>query len=197
MKTNAWGWLTAAVLAAGLNASYHDGGMVWAHRIADGIEHNTGAVLALATGRADQFVSEARLLTARNERSSCPLTAAVARVRAMNARAVNTWSGDSQAENSWSPESWSGVWSSGDFDRFQAWSDREQAKADRIQAKTARLQAKLVQMRVPVVRVNPVVVRVPNVEVCPRIRVNVPEIPQVKMPKMPVVHVQVYGTGPV
>ena len=68
MKTQAWGWLTAAVLAAGLNASYHDGGMQWAHRIADRVEHNSNAVLALATGHADEFVTEARVLSPRAQR---------------------------------------------------------------------------------------------------------------------------------
>src|SRR5215469_1149640 len=62
MKTQAWGWLGAAVLAAGLNSSYHDGGLQWAHEIADRVQHNTSAVLALATGRADQFLAEARML---------------------------------------------------------------------------------------------------------------------------------------
>ena len=72
--TQAWGWLAAGVLAAGLNASYHQGGLQWAHLIADRAEHNTAAVLALASGRANQFLAEARLLTARDETASCPLT---------------------------------------------------------------------------------------------------------------------------
>ena len=46
MKTQAWGWLAAAVLAAGLNSSYHDGGLQWAHEIVGSVQHNTGAVLA-------------------------------------------------------------------------------------------------------------------------------------------------------
>ncbi len=47
--TQAWGWLTAGVLAAGLNASYHDGGLQWAHQVADRVEHGSAAVLALAS----------------------------------------------------------------------------------------------------------------------------------------------------
>lgn len=66
MKTQAWGWLVAAVLAAGLNASYHDGGLEWAHRIAEGVEHSSNAVLALATGHADRFLAEAQMLGARD-----------------------------------------------------------------------------------------------------------------------------------
>src|SRR5215831_1299560 len=84
MKTQAWGWLAAAVLAAGLNSSYHNGGLQWAHEIADRVQHNTGAVLALATGRADEFLAEARMLKAdsgadiaiNNEDSQCPFASA-------------------------------------------------------------------------------------------------------------------------
>ncbi len=35
--TQGWGWLTAGVLALGLNGIYHDGGAAWAHRIATGL----------------------------------------------------------------------------------------------------------------------------------------------------------------
>src|SRR5579872_5211112 len=80
MKTQSWGWLAVAVLAAGLNSSYHDGGLQWAHRIADRVEHNSNAVLALATGRADQFMAEAKIISA-HQSSPCPLSAVLAEVR--------------------------------------------------------------------------------------------------------------------
>jgi hypothetical protein len=176
MKTQAWGWLTAAVLAAGLNASYHDGGMQWAHRIADRVEHNSNAVLALATGHANEFVTEARVLSPRAQRSSCPLAAAAATMA--NLQTTFSWSGD-------------------DFDQWQAFSDREQAQLDRLQANTARIQARVTRLRIPAVAMSPVVVRTPQVTICPRVRVTVPRIPQVKMPAMPVVHVQMLGNGPV
>lgn len=82
MKTNqAWGWLAAGVLAAGLNASYYDGGLQWVHRVADRVEHNSAAVVAEASGRADLFLAEARMLTERNQTASCPLSKAMALVR--------------------------------------------------------------------------------------------------------------------
>jgi hypothetical protein len=88
--TQAWGWLVAGVLAAGLNASYHDGGLQWAHQVTEQIsyqvEHRSAAVLDLATGQADQFLSEARLLTAREETPSCPWATALARVQTRVAR---------------------------------------------------------------------------------------------------------------
>ena len=83
--TQAWGWLVAAVLAAGLNASYHDGGLQRVHelvgQISYQVEHRSAAMLDLATGHADEFLSEARLLTARTETPSCPWAAALERAQ--------------------------------------------------------------------------------------------------------------------
>jgi hypothetical protein len=176
MKTQAWGWLTAAVLAAGLNASYHDGGMQWAHRIAARVGHNANAVLALATGHADEFVTEARVLTPRGQRGSCPLTAAAAALA------------NSQSRFSWSAD---------DFDQWQAFSDREAAQLERLQANSARIEARVARLRIPAMAFNPVVVRTPQVTVCPRLRVAVPRMPRVKMPAVPVVRVEMLGNGPV
>ncbi|MGA7755722.1 MAG: hypothetical protein WCB05_23030 [Candidatus Sulfotelmatobacter sp.] len=168
MKTQAWGWLTVAVLAAGLNASYHDGGLEWAHRIANRVEYNTTAVLALATGNADRFFTEARMVAPREENSSCRLTSALARVQSKVAR------------------------SDAEFDRFVAISDRQEAQ---IEASRDRMEAQLARVRIPAA-FSSVVVRVPKVA-CPRVRVNVPQIPQIKMPMMPVVHIDSPGAGPV
>ena len=123
MKTQAWGWLAAAVLAAGLNSSYHEGGMQWAHEIVDRVGHNTGAVLALATGRADQFMAEARMLNVERHESQCPLAAALAQVQ----NSVD----QSQAA----------------FDGFQAMSDREQAQLARLEANRARIEALKAQLQ--------------------------------------------------
>jgi hypothetical protein len=175
MKTQAWGWLAAAVLAAGLNSSYHDGGLQWAHQIVDRVGHNTGAVLALATGRADQFMAEARMLNVERHESQCPLTAAMAQVQS----SVD----QSQFE----------------FDGFQAMSDREQAQLARLEANRARIeahvQAKLARVRFVEANFNPVVVKVPEIT-CPRVRVSIPRIPRIKVPA-PAVHVEYSGPGPV
>src|SRR5215475_10441809 len=120
MKTQAWGWLAAAVLAAALNSSYHNGGLQWAHEIAERVEHNTGAVLALATGRADQFLAEARMLNADRtiesamdtEAPQCPFA---------------TTTSDLQDSFDKSQEELQSK-----FDRFQAISDREQARLERL-----------------------------------------------------------------
>lgn len=210
MKTQAWGWLTAALLAAGLNSSYHNGGMQWAHEIVDRVGHNTGAVLALATGRADQFLAEARMLNverhADREASQCPFTATMAQVE----RSFD----QSQAQ----------------IDRFQALSDREQARLARIEASRARIEAR-VQARLARVQfaengltdsgltmtsgnfadngfrftgdhMIPVTVQVPRIH-CPHVRVVTPRIPRVRVtiPRIdipaPVVEVDNSGPGPI
>ena len=114
--TQAWAWLTAGVLAAGLNASYHDGGLQWAHQVADRVEDRSAAVLALASGRADQFLTEARLLTARDETASCPWVTTRARVQSEVDR--------SQA-------------------RWDVMSAREEAQLGRLEANRARMEAQI------------------------------------------------------
>lgn len=173
MKTQAWGWLAVAVLAAGLNANYHDGGMPWAHEIVDQVQHNSRAVMALATGRADQFLTEASFLTNRNEVASCRFSEAIARAQ-------------SRIDES-----------EANFDRFRAMSGREEAQLVRFEANRARIEARMAHVRIPAVTFNPVVVRVPRIDVCPRIHVSVPRTPHVQMPRIPEIHIASSGAGPV
>src|SRR5215469_4932977 len=169
MKTQAWGWLATAVLAAGLNSSYHSGGLEWAHRVADGVQHNTRAVLALATGNAERFVAEAEWASAQNSHS-CPFSAALAAVQRSIAPV------DSEQE------------------RFEARTARQEAALARLEANRVRMEARMARLNMA--NFHPMVVRVPRV-VCPRLRVSVPRIPVVRMPATPVVHVEYPGAGPV
>jgi hypothetical protein len=208
MKTQAWGWLAAAVLAAGLNSSYHDGGLRCAHEIVNSVQHNTNAVLALATGRADQFLAEARMLkldryqdraadaedtAVQVEVPHCPFAAAIAK-----------------AQNSFDqPQA--------GFDDLQALSAREQAGLARLEANRARIearvQAKLARMQFARSRFRlvddnssladndfPVVVQLPRIH-CPSVRVAVPHIPRVRgqIPRIeaPVVQVDNGDEGPI
>ena len=175
--TQAWGWLVAGVLAAGLNASYHNGGLQWAHRaveqIADQVEYRSQAVLALASGDADRFLVASRILTARNETPSCPLATSMARVQ--NGMAL------SQA-------------------RLNLISARDQAQLGKWEANRARMEARIqaqvnaevARIRIPAVAFNPVAVRVPA---CPRIRVEIPQAPTVRI-QAPVIVVE-SGSGPI
>jgi len=172
MKTNqAWGWLAAGVLAAGLNASYYDGGLQWAHRIADRIGQNSATVVA--SGRAGQFLAEARMLTARNQNASCPLSTAMALVQSKIAR--------SEAG-------------------FNVMSAREEAQFARLEASRARIEAQTARIRIPAAAFSPVVVRMTGASVCPRVRVNVPRMPAMKMPQIPEIpeiHIDTASAGPV
>ena len=186
MKTQAWGWLMAAVLAAGLNASYRDGGLEWAHQIAAVIEHSSNAVLALATGHADRFLAEAQVLGAREETASCRLSTALARVQTRIARSR------ARAERF--------------NDRFEVISAREEAEMATVQADESRIEAKVASMDVPAADFAPVIVSMRKVA-CPRLRIampNVPrveipriEVPHIKMPVAPVINVNVSSAGPV
>ena len=169
-SSQAWGWLVAGVLAAGLNASYHEGGLGWAHQIANrignNVEHSSAAVLALAGGHPEQFLTEARWLTARNETASCPLSRAWERMETRLA-----------ARNQMG------------LAHLDAMSAREQARLDRLEAGRERMQAQIqarvdaetARIRVPAVALNSIVLRVPQVS-CPRVRVSVPRVSMVGIP---------------
>jgi len=176
MKTQAWGWLAAAVLAAGLNASYHDGGLHWLHRIAGRVGDSTTAVLALATGNAEGFLTEARRIELHRQRASCPFEAAVAEVQDdLEAMTVPVHS---------------------EFAQLEVMSARKRVRLARLEANRARIEAELAHLRIPAIAVNPVVVADPTVSICPRVRVNIPRIPRVKMYPVPQVRIDT-GAGPV
>jgi hypothetical protein len=175
MKTQAWGWLAAGVLAAGLNAAYHDGGFDWAHRIADRVEKDSAVVLALASGRAERFLADERLV-GHDEATLGGVDAALAQVQAKLA--------DGEV----------GV------ARVEAMSARQEAQLARIQAVRARIEARIaarkVQCRVAPTMAPAAFVQVAVPRVCPRVRVNIPRIPRISVPA-PVVHIETPGAGPV
>ena len=170
--TQAWGWLTAGVLALGLNGFYHDGGAEWAHRLVDRVVYSSAAVVALASGRADQFLEQAKMVVARDETQSCRLGTAMARIQTRVARADTG------------------------FARFDAMSAREEAQLARVQANRARIEALAARSEFATF-VEPMNFHGPKVSViCPRVRVNIPRMPMIKM-HAPVVHDGTVGTGPV
>ena len=165
MKTQAWGWLAVGVLAAGLNASYHDGGLQWTHQIVDRIGDNTNALLARAAGRADKF------LAARRQAASCPLTAALAEL------------------NTSTPRNF-------ELERMEVMSAREQAQMARIEARRARIEAEVARIRIPAVVLDRIEIPTPNVSVCPRLRMNIPRMPRIRVAPR-VVGVESFNFGPV
>lgn len=172
MKTQAWGWLAIAVLAAGLNSSYHNGGLPWVHEVANRVQHNSSAVLALATGRADQFLAEAQLASLHNA-PSCPLSAAVTAIRHSIAPART------------------------EQEQFEVMTARQERALARMEANRARMEVQLARLNMA--NFNPVVVRGPK-GVCPRVNVRVPRIPTMSMPVIqvpsaPVVRIDFSSAG--
>jgi hypothetical protein len=167
--TQAWTWLTAGVLALGLNGIYQDGGAAWAHRIANRVADRTG-VLALATGRADLLMERAQVVAVKQQTQSCRLATAMARMQTKMAR------------------------TQGRFDRFQAMSEREQAALADFEANRAKFETDLARVRVVSSSFTIPEIRIANMPVvCPRVRVNIPP----PIVKIPVVHVRTAGAGPV
>jgi hypothetical protein len=177
MDRQTWGWLMVGVLAAGLNAAYHDGAGEWAHRIVDGVQYRSEVIVATAQGTADRFLSEAHVLSARNEAHSCRVAAAIARLQSKFAR--------EQAG-------------------FESRSAREQAQVARVEAQRARIEAR--SQRVAVIttafesRPVPVCARVrvsiPRMPAMPQM----PAMPTIKMPAIkipaPVIDVEL-NSGPI
>src|SRR4030088_1068430 len=114
--TQAWGWLTAGVLALGFNGFYHDVGSEFAHRIVGRVVYSSAAVVALASGRADQFLEQAKMVVVRDETQSCPLGTVMARIQAGVARTDTGLA------------------------RFDAMSAREEAQLARLEANRARIE---------------------------------------------------------
>jgi hypothetical protein len=195
MKHNqAWGWLVAAVVAAGLNSSYHTGDLQWMHRAAEQAKHRTLGVLALATGHADQFLMQAQILAA-HEQADSRLAVAITPVEvesAVSEASAGQWEALSACKEVHRA-------------RIEAQRDRMQARMEieqaRIAAGAEHLQ--MVQMNLnralkglpasfsPIMKsFNPMVKTV----ACPRLRIS---IPQISSPEIPAVHIETAAAGPV
>jgi hypothetical protein len=172
--TQGWGWLTAGVLALGLNGFYHDGGAAWAHRVANRVAEQSEAMVDLASERVDGFMGRASVLAVRDETASCRLATAMARFQTRIARTQNGMA------------------------RFEAMSARQEAALARMEANRAGIEAQVVRARLAPVAFD--LVKMPVID-CPRVRVNVPRIKVPKMPMVkipaPIVNVEMKGAGPV
>jgi hypothetical protein len=196
MKTQAWAWLTAGVVALGLNGFYHDGGAAWAHRIAERVSDRSDFVVQRVSDRADQLLAEVRMAGVRDETASCRMSTALAQFQTRMARTQNRFAQTRFAQTRFADSKIAS------FDRMTA---REEAQADRLEASReraeaqveAQVDAQVVRMRfAPVVIdraafkrvvIDPIRIRV----ACPQVRVNVPavRIPVVSVPRMPAIRI--------
>jgi hypothetical protein len=168
MKSKAYGWLAAGVLAAGLNGVYHDGGLTWLHRTVDQVESNSAAVLALATGRADQFLTQARLATSQDQAPSCRWVTAVARVqtRLVRARTGFAHPGAFCARHE------------AQLARFDAQREAQMARFEAKQAKMeALIEARNARVNARLAAFHPVSFSDAKIrDLCPRIHVSIPNV---------------------
>ena len=198
MKIQASGWLIAGVMALGLNGFYHDGGFAWAHRAIAEFEHNTTAVLALASGRADEFLAEVKPVVVHQESASCPIATAFARVQTKVAQLAQVAPAQTYQVNLDRLLAAQVVAS----DRLQEMSDRRQAAIERAQAKQvevqARIAAKMVRIQsMPALQYASFETHCPQVHVhVPRVHVPEIQIPQVHIPQISVPAIDM-GAGPV
>lgn len=182
-STQAWGWLTAGVLALGLNGIYQDSGAAWVHRsiaeIAAHVEARTAPVLALAAGRAEWFLARTQSTGAQGEAASCRLQSAVARVQGRVAHAQSGMA------------------------RYEAMSARREAAMARVEERMARVEADRARIEARMaerMRITPALFQDGETSIeCPRVRVRVPHVdvnvPTVRV-ETPDVQVDVAGLGP-
>jgi hypothetical protein len=170
MKTQGWGWLIAGVAALGLNGFYHDGGLRWAHQLADKLESRSAIVLALA-GSPDRLLARVEQTAAKDEAASCRISTAIAQAETRIGRSENG------------------------LGQWEALSARHEAQLARIEANRARIEARVEQIRIPAIHVSTVIV--PRISSCSRVQVRVPRIPVIKVPAIPVIHIDAPGAGPV
>lgn len=179
MKTQAWGWLAAGVLALGLNGIYQDGGAAWLHRNFDQaiaqVANRSESVLALATGRADWFLAKTNRAAQRNEMTSCRVANAVARAQTKLARVQSKV-----------------AWAQGGMADFEAMSARHEAALAQLEANRAQMEAQLEQVRFSPVAFDGEKIRT----ICPRVRVHVSRMPRINMPA-PEVHVETMSPEPI
>ncbi|HEY6339657.1 MAG TPA: hypothetical protein VIW68_14285 [Candidatus Sulfotelmatobacter sp.] len=191
-NTQAWAWLTAGVVALGLNGFYHDGGAAWAHRVAQSVSDRADYAIERVSGRAEQILAQSQMPvdgvetgreeTGRVETASCRVSTALAQMQTRMARtqtAVAHFNGMSARE--------------------QAQGDRWQAEQDRVEARVqAQIERQMARVRVAADVVDPVEIRV----ACPRVRVNVPavripavDVGEISIPKIQIPEIHVPGVS--
>jgi hypothetical protein len=77
--------------------------------------------------------------------------------------------------------------------------ERVEASRERIEARIeAKIAARTAHLRIASAAFAPLALQaIPAPVVCPRVRVNVPRIPVIKVPTLPVIHIETASAGPV
>jgi len=211
MKTQAWGWLAAGVMAAGLNATYHQGGLAWVHCVTGKISHSSSAVLALATGNAQRFVAEAQLI-AHQQQAGSALPAMLVRVESQVENRVEnqveTKLADANLAEARATEP-KITRAQADFARLATVAARHEEQLARVEANRALMEARvesqvedrIARAHIPAASFDFSMAPTARLSRCSQIRIDVPHIdlPRVRsmrVPMGPVVQVELPGAGP-
>jgi limonene-1,2-epoxide hydrolase len=177
--TQAWAWLTAGVLALGLNGIYRDGAAPWVHRVIEQATFRAATALAPLATQVQQFLDQVQMVAAGTDTTDRRIATGMARLQASAARAQ------------------SGI------ARVEAMSARRQAQCARWEANRARIAAQAARAHfanMELEDLEPIDVEVPEIHVsCPRVHVAVPRV-HVVVPHVRVMnpeHVDAPGAGPV
>ena len=170
-----WYWLTAGVMALGLNGVYHDGGAEWARRFVN----RSAAVVALASGHEGRFLSSAREQTL-----LCRVATEMARLQTKMARTPTGFA---------------------HFDAMTAQHEaglaRWEANRAQFEAGRARWEAQVARLDLVSASLSPEFgaafgpKRIELPVICPRLRVNIPRT-LVRVPA-PTVRVETLSAGPI
>ena len=170
-----WYWLTAGVMALGLNGVYHDGGAEWAQRFVN----RSAAVVALASGHAERFLASAREQTV-----LCQVATEMARLQTKMARTQTGFA---------------------HFDAMTAQREaalaRLEANRAQLEAGRARMEAQVARLDFASASFAPEFgaafgpKRIKLPVNCPRLRVNIPRT-FARVP-VPTVRVETSSAGPI
>ena len=165
--TQAWAWLTAGVLALGLNGIYRDCVAPWAHQFVEQASLRAASGLEPVSTHVDELLARAQNVAARSESRNCRISSGVAQLQRFAA------------------QSHSGV------SRMEAMSARQQAQCARLEAARARIEAQVARAQFATMDLEPMEVNVPEIHVtCPRVRVIAPLVARP-------VHIEMPGSGPI
>ena len=166
--TQAWVWLTAGVIALGLNGIYQDGGARRAPRFVEQAFYRAATVVEPLFGGVEQALADAQMVAARSQTTNCSLNEALARLQATAAH------------------------SHAGIARVKALSARQEAQCARFEANRARIEAAVARAQISLMDL-PVGFDTPQIHVtCPRVHVITPRLPMIKPGR-----IAGSGTGPI
>ena len=152
--TQAWVWLTAGVMALGVNGVLHDEAGQWLRGLAAQRAAGAASVLAPASSHVDSLLADVQRQIAGNERLNCRQSSKIGRIQGSIARGE------------------------GGLARAEELAAREEARLAQLEMNRARIEAAAAQAQFATMGLRPIEFTAPRVQVSrPRLRVSVPHLP--------------------